>query len=466
MPRGMHDADHPVPADRYLDKHLPADRQHHSSDSTAKKRNSRYGLVYLLTAVAVALTAAGAVAVFHQHSQHLTSSASDGPLFGVSASSVGPLATATSQFGHMPIIRVYYPGLPNTNAWTTGAPAVNKSAVVVSFKAAPSAILSGSDDSALASFFDKAPSAHAIYWSYYIEPEIHIAKGEFSLADYKAAWQHIAGIANAAHNSELHSTLILTSWDLATASHRNWKDYLASGAVRVLAWDDYPAGSVEDVNPQATPPADFMSAEITAAKSVGLPVGFAEFGLATKTNRPGWLAQVGSYLASNNVLFGTYFQSTGWPDMMLTDAPSITAWKQVIATSGIGSPPPSAPPSPTPSSPAPSSPPTSPKPGGLSVSGLAAAPASVTPHSGKPTKISFTVSQAANVTVCVLDAKGTVVRQIALPGEQPGGVTVNYYGWEDAGQPDPAGSYQILVVASNSQGSATAETGLTVAAAP
>ena len=152
----------------------------------------------------------------------------------------------------MPIVRVYYPGLPNPDAWSTGLAAANHSAVIVSFKALPTDILSGADDSALKHFFDTAPTGHPIYYTYYHEPEDNIERGEFKLADYKAAWAHVAAIANAAHNPDLHSTLILMSWDLEKASHRNWKDYLPGGGIiSTLGWDAYPVGSATNVNPAA-----------------------------------------------------------------------------------------------------------------------------------------------------------------------------------------------------------------------
>ena len=44
-------------------------------------------------------------------------------------------------------------------------------------------------------------------------------------------------------------------------------------------------GSATNENPQLTPPADFMGPAIAASKSVGLPYGFAEFGLSTATGR-------------------------------------------------------------------------------------------------------------------------------------------------------------------------------------
>jgi hypothetical protein len=268
-------------------------------------------------------------------------------LFGVDASNAGALQSATAEFGQMPVIRVFYSGLPPMNAWTKGAVAGNKSAVVTSFNAPPSTILSGSDDAVLTNYFDTAPTGHPIYWNYEHEPEHYVDSGQFTTAQYRAAWAHIGAIAARAGNADLHGTLILTSWTLAPASGRNWKDFYDPGAVSVLGWDDYPPGTIGDHNPQATPPADFVSAEISAARQAGLGVGFAEFALATPAGRPGWLAKVASYFSSHGVLFGTYFNAPG-PGQM-TDAASIASWRNVVAGSGSDV---SEPPSPTSSPPA------------------------------------------------------------------------------------------------------------------
>ena len=235
----------------------------------------------------------------------------------------------------MPIIRVFYPGLPSPKAWTTGAPAATHSAVIVSFNALPSTVLSGADDAALSHFFDTAPTGHPIYYCYYHEPEGQIQQGRFTLSAYKAAWARIVALADAAHNPDLKSTLILTSWDLNPRSGRNWKDYLPGGGIiSTLGWDDYPPGSccssIEDPNAQATPPADFMGLEVAAAKSAGLPFGFAEFALATPNGRPAWLIRVANYLASSGALFGTYFNAPG-PGTLNADSASIVAWRRVIA---------------------------------------------------------------------------------------------------------------------------------------
>src|SRR5438067_616178 len=79
------------------------------------------------------------------------------PMLGASVSDKAGLAQKTAQFGHMPVIRVYYPGLPGASAWASGVPGAGNSAVVVSFKAMPKAILSGADDAAVSHFVDTAP---------------------------------------------------------------------------------------------------------------------------------------------------------------------------------------------------------------------------------------------------------------------------------------------------------------------
>lgn len=234
----------------------------------------------------------------------------------------------------MPILRVYYNGLPDPNLWTTGVQGINKSAVVVSFRVPPATILSGVDDAALSHLFDTAPTGYPIYYSYYHEPEPLISAGNFTLTAYKAAWTHIVALADRAHNPDLRSTLILMAWDLNSSSGINWKDFLPPGGViSTLGWDAYPAGSVHDQNPQPTPPADFMGPEVAASRSLGLPFGFAEFALATQTDRPEWLTEVANYLQRSGALFGTLFDPPGARWGELNDTPSIEAWRNAVAHS-------------------------------------------------------------------------------------------------------------------------------------
>ena len=389
------------------------------------------------------------------------------PMLGSSVLSPADLAHDTAQFGHLPIVRVYYQGLPPPDAWTAGLAGANNSAVIVSFKALPTEIVSGADDAALGHFFDTAPTGHPIYYSYYHEPEDNIAAGQFKLADYKAAWAHVVSLASAAHNPYLHSTLILMEYDLTRASGRDWKSYLPGGGIiSVLGWDAYPVGSATNVDPQLTPPADFMGPAIAASRSVGLPYGFAEFGLSTPAGRPAWLTRVGRYLMSSGALFGSLFNGNAqYPTLQLTDAESVAVWRGYVRDSAAGLD--------TPVN-APARPASRPSPAPSWISGLTLSPAvlasaaqtsvSPTPAAGQGTTVSFTLGQAANVIVCVLDSASTVVRQLTSPGRSAGKVSVAYNGYDDSGEPLPAGHYTVLVVASNAQGSATAEARLTMSA--
>ena len=430
----------------------------------------------------VAAVAAGAFA-FHfsraGQTGRLAADTTHAPLLGASVSAAD-IAQETSEFGHMGIVRVYYPGLPSSNAWTTGLAAANKSAVIVSFKALPTTILSGQDDAALSQFFDTAPTGNPIYWSYYHEPEGNIADGEFTLADYKAAWAHVAALARAAHNADLHSTLILEGYDFSPSSHRSWQDYLPGGGIiSTLGWDAYPPGSAKNENPVAAPPASFMAQEIAAAKSVGLPYGFAEFGLSTPAGRPAWLAEVGNYLLHSGAVFASLFNgSAQYPTLTLTDAASASVWKSFVAKSGSDvpvssptTPAPSAPATttPAPSTPAPSTP--APSPGGTTApaagpvaSGLDVSPATIQARAGSYTTITVSLGQASDVTVLILDQKGTVVRTLSKPARPAGTLAVRYFGFDGAGHRVPAGNYQVLVVASNANGSGTAQSPLQIGA--
>ena len=68
------------------------------------------------------------------------------------------------------------------------------------------------------------------------------------------------------------------------------------------------------------------------------------------------------------------------------------------------------------------------------------------------------------MTVLVLNSDGTVVRTLTKPTHAAGRLTVRYYGFNGSGKRVPAGNYHVLVVASNANGSGTAETALTIGA--
>jgi FlgD Ig-like domain len=441
--------------------------QHPAPQRAARpgRRRHRVGRKVVGLTAALAVVAGGLAVAFHSgggggggRTTRTALAANDAsvPMLGSSVKDAADLAHDTALFGHMPIVRVYYPGLPSATAWTTGLAGANRSAVIVSFKALPRDILSGADDAALRHFFDTAPTGHPIYYTYFHEPEDNIHAGQFKLADYKAAWARVVSLARAAHNPYLHSTLILMEWDLVRASGRHWKDYLPGGGIiSVLGWDAYPVGSATNVHPQLTAAPNFMGPAIAASNSVGLPYGFAEFGLSTPSGRPAWLASIGRYLMTSGALFGSLFNgSDQYPTLQLTDRASVEVWRGYVRDSAVGANTPvNAPAQPT------ASPSASPSAATAGISGLALSPAGPTPAAR--TTISFALTKPSDVTICILNSHSVVVRQLTRPGQSSGQVAMAYDGRTTAGHPLPAGTYTVLVVASNAQGSATAEARLT-----
>jgi hypothetical protein len=262
---------------------------------------------------------------------------SGGTLFGTSlwtgdgSSAAQALTRETIAFGRPDIVRTYYQGMPA--AWP-GSAGVSGGPVAVSFKAAPKDVMSGRLDGQFANWFSTAPKDRPIYWSYFHEPENDVESGAFTTADYRAAWVHLAGLADRANNPQLRSNLILMCWTLQTGSHRNWQDYFAGASViDTIGWDCYnksfSKGSYGD-------PASMLGKAVATSKGAGVNWAVAELGskMATGDNgtgRAAWLTAIGSYARANGAAYITYFDSTVGGDFRLLDAPSKNAWRQVIA---------------------------------------------------------------------------------------------------------------------------------------
>jgi len=448
---------------RHRVQHSRDDRNIRRASGPAAPRRAMPVRYRWLASFALAFALPGSVFAYRSQNQP-AALASPGarpvPLLGSSVQNKADLARDTANFGRMPIVRVYYPGLPSPDAWTTGLAAANHSAVIVSFKARPTSILSGADNAALRHFFDTAPKGHPIYYCYFHEPEDNIEAGQFKLAAYKAAWARVVAIAAAAHNPYLHSTLILMSWDLVRASHRNWRNYLPGGGIiSTLGWDAYPVGSATNEHPQLTPATAFMGPAIAASKSVGLPYGFPEFGLSRASGRTGWLAAVARYIMHSGALFASYFNGNRqYPTLRLTDRSSIAVWRGFVAASRSGQ----RAPKPTPSgSPSPS-PTNHGRPAGLHITGLLLNPSAISRGSQANAVLTVRLSQQADITVCVLSRNGTIMRTIASPGRRAGLARIWYLGRDSRGHQLPAGHYTVLAVAANANGSAAASARLTV----
>jgi chitodextrinase len=260
-------------------------------------------------------------------------------LFGSTVWDTANLSLKTTQFGHMPLVHYYYTGLPPMNAWSTGlGAAVQGSAEIVSFDGLPQDVISGADNAVLENFFDTAPTGHPIYYVYWHEPEIHVTDGQFTFAEYRAAWTDIVAMADAANNPDLYSTLCLLAYDVSPYSGQTWTNYLpAGGIISTLSWDAYPAGGVGTPNP-----ATFMSGVVTASREAGLPFGWAEFGTTTIPGRPAWLAEVANFATSSGALFCGLYDAPpqgslgGSGTYVITDQASLDAWKGAVSGTGTG----------------------------------------------------------------------------------------------------------------------------------
>lgn len=241
------------------------------------------------------------------------------------------------QFGGMDVMRVFYGGLPA--AWPGKAGGFNGN-LIVSFKDSPANILAGNDDTRLKSWFASAPRDRTIFWSYYHEPEDDIARGQFTAAQYRAAWDHVDALADQAGNPQLRSTLILMGFTLGKYSGRTWTDYYDAAHVDVLGWDCY--NSKRDDGAYATP-AETYGPAIAASKNAGKPWGIAETGsytgpvVGSDAAMATWLQNDAEYLRSQGARFVSYFDSNpgegpGWDQDWRIDglSKSVAQWRYQV----------------------------------------------------------------------------------------------------------------------------------------
>ena len=239
------------------------------------------------------------------------------------------------EFGSMPVDRVYYPGLPKP--WPGNAGYGNGQAVFVSFKVDPAQVLTGAYDATLTSWFETAPRAKDVYWTYYHEPEDNIEAGAFTAAQYRAAWQRISSLALRANNPRLHATLILMCYTLTPASGRSFADYYPGDAyIDVLAWDCYNQVWAKG---QYIAPSTQFAGVLNESAATGKPFAVTEFGSqvavgdTTGAGRAAWLRASAAYLSSVGAVAVTYFDSPVDNDYRLLDANSLAAWASVVASS-------------------------------------------------------------------------------------------------------------------------------------
>jgi hypothetical protein len=230
--------------------------------------------------------------------------------------------------GSLGAIRMFYPKLPAS--WDKITSNVDDTPVVVSFRADPSAVVSGQYDRELKQWFADAPTGRKTWWSYWHEPE----DDGVSTTQYRRAWAHIRDLADTARNAQLRATLILMCWTLAPNSGRDWRDYYpGNDVIQVMAFDCYNTGRKNGVYRD---PAKMLAPVQAVASTVGKPWGIAELGSTVistdggERGRAEWLRTFADEVQRRGASFATYFDSVVGFDYRLHDQPSRTAWRSIV----------------------------------------------------------------------------------------------------------------------------------------
>ncbi len=264
-------------------------------------------------------------------------------LFGVSvrldptARTSAALDGVVETIGEPRVIRAFSDSLPP--AWSTLEAQYGAIPLVISFKADPAAVVAGEHDDYLRAWFAAAPTDRETWWAYFHEPENEVEAGVFTAAEFRAAWRHIAVLAETADNDLLRATMVLMCWTVNPGSGRSLGDYATRDlGIEVLAWDCYNYGARQG---DYLPPADLLEAARKSSAELGAGWGVAEFGsLLVPTDdgsdRAAWLAEAADYARRHEADFVTYFEATVGGDYRLSDPASAQVWAEEMATSPVG----------------------------------------------------------------------------------------------------------------------------------
>lgn len=241
------------------------------------------------------------------------------------------VARLDAAYGEQEVLRVYYGSTPP--AWSSVWAAATGKDLAISFKGSPTTILSGSLDDFYSNWFATAPTDRDIWWTYFHEPEDNIAAGQFNAADFRAAWAHLADLADQAGNPRLRATLILMDWTVDDRSGRDWHDYYPGGdVIDVFGWDTYEYGLGTDWQTVDQHLAIRPILDVNAA--TGKPFGIGEFGATRTDGRPEFLREFAVWAANHGAEFVTYFDSDVNGDYRLMNDPaSRAAWRSVVTGS-------------------------------------------------------------------------------------------------------------------------------------
>jgi hypothetical protein len=296
-----------------------------------ERRGPTLGRILLALVAALSLLLAGGCRGMQPHLHHANTLFGSNVWQAPGESRRDAVKRVDSTYGPISIARVFSSWMPP--AWPSLEHDIGDRPLIVSFRLRPAKVLAGEFDQQLTAWFRQAPADRDTYWVYYHEPEDEIERGLFTAEQFKAAWTHIAQLADGVHNRRLHNTLILMCWTAGEQSGRDWHDYVPDdGSVDVLAWDCYAKG--DDASTYADTEALLEPARAASA-SIGARWGIGELGARIIRGddghaRAAWLTEVGMYAIENGALFVAYFDAPIGGSFRLTDRPSIDAWARLV----------------------------------------------------------------------------------------------------------------------------------------
>lgn len=255
------------------------------------------------------------------------------------------VARLRTQYAALPAVRVFQEGAPVAK-WADNAilAALKEDTKAVSYSAKGdlNAYANGGYDSRLDGLFSSIPdSVEKFDFAVWHEPEDDIEKGAFTYDQLKAAQRGARKITD--KYPKVRLAFIGMTWTLERNSGRDWHNYV-SEAVEQISWDRYNAAWDAKPTPFYRDPADLFQPAIDIAAQTGLPWAICESGSpnlidgsdASGDKRAAWLRACGQFCADNKAEYVLYWNrpalAAGGADYSLDDAPSVQAWKDLIAT--------------------------------------------------------------------------------------------------------------------------------------
>lgn len=181
--------------------------------------------------------------------------------------------------------------IPATWSATVAGIDVSHRASVWSAKPDLAQLAAGSLDASINAFLATIPSTHVAFVTIWHEPDGKIRKGQFTLAQWKPAFQHFCDLVHAAGKPHLYTTLILEAWSgQHPSTGTTYADlWPGSGYVDVFGVDGYSNTGSDSA---------LWGPAVTFASSKNVAWGIGEVGCAT-TYDTTWMRKQATYAATH-----------------------------------------------------------------------------------------------------------------------------------------------------------------------